>query len=55
MLRDDDETDDPGYPYKHCHRTFSTYAALEDHSHEHEGLKHCGNCGATIRGFHKCR
>jgi hypothetical protein len=36
MLRDDDEFD-PGIDCPVCHRTFSTYARLDDHLAEHEG------------------
>jgi hypothetical protein len=55
MLRDEDELD-AGIDCPVCHRTFNTYARLEDHLVEHEGLRRCHTCSETIRGeYHRCR
>ena len=55
MLRDDDEYD-AGIDCPVCHRSFSTYARLDDHLAEHQGPRHCNTCSATFRGpFDRCR
>lgn len=55
MLRDEDEFD-PAIDCPVCHRSFSSYASLEDHVGKHEGPRQCRNCGETIRGqYHRCR
>lgn len=56
MLRDEDEFDEPGYGCPHCARSFHSFARLDSHMAEHEGLPHCNACGETKRGtFHRCR
>jgi transcription elongation factor Elf1 len=55
MPRDEDELDEPDYPCPACRRSFASFASLDDHLAEHEGLKQCKNCGQTIRGpYHRC-
>lgn len=55
MLRDEDEYD-AGIDCPVCHRTFSTFARLDDHLAEHEGPRRCKTCGETIHGpYHRCR
>ena len=54
MLRDEDEFNGIDCPV--CHRTFSTYARMDDHLAEHEGPKKCRQCGEMIHGdYHRCR
>jgi transcription elongation factor Elf1 len=54
MFRDEDEFD-PEYDCPHCGRSFHTFARLDDHMAEHEGLKQCKNCGTIIRApYHRC-
>jgi len=55
MLRDDDEFE-PEYDCAACGRSFHSFARLDDHLAEHEGLTRCKMCGETIRGpYHRCR
>jgi C2H2-type zinc finger len=55
MLRDEDEFD-PEYPCPVCHRSFGSYAALDDHLPKHEGPRQCHQCGESIKGpYHRCR
>jgi len=54
MLRDEDEFD-AGIDCPVCHRTFPSYARLDDHMTGHEGPRRC-TCVETIRGpHHRCR
>src|ERR1039457_6840769 len=46
MLRDNDESSGIDCPV--CHRTFSTFARMDDHLAEHEGPKKCRQCGEII-------
>jgi C4-type Zn-finger protein len=53
MHIDDNEDSELDCPV--CRLTFHTYATLEDHMHEHEGLPHCNKCGQDIYGpYHRC-
>jgi transcription elongation factor Elf1 len=50
------DNEEPELDCPHCGRSFHSFARLDDHMSEHEGLKHCNGCGATIRGpYHRCR
>ena len=56
MIRDEDEYDEPGYECAVCHRSFRSYARLDDHTGEHETPPQCKNCGKQLRfhEYHRC-
>ena len=49
MLRDEDESSGIDCPV--CHRTFSTFARMDDHLAEHEGPKKCRQCFLPAKRF----
>jgi hypothetical protein len=55
MSRSEDN-EEPEIDCPLCGRGFHTFARLDDHMGEHEGLPRCRACGETKRGpYHRCR
>jgi len=51
-----EDNEEPELDCSECGRSFHTFARLDDHLAEHEGLPRCNTCGETIRGpYHRCR
>jgi transcription elongation factor Elf1 len=51
-----DDNEEPELDCPVCGHSFHTFARLDHHLAEHEGLKRCKTCGETIHGaFHRCR
>jgi hypothetical protein len=51
-----EDNEEPELDCPECGRGFHTFAGLDDHMAEHEGLPRCRTCGETKRGhYHRCR